>query len=195
MNESEINGGVIAHISRRLFHCSMIIVPLVYYYFLIHFASQKILDLIILAFIFLVFLLEKFRIRMKLVLFGQRLHEATHISSFAWTMLGLGIILLLSPSVSFSIPIILTCAMVDPLLGELRSHKINKKIIVVIGVFTALFIWFVCAAIYHFPFWYGIIIAPITVAVEWPSLKWIDDNALMLIVPLITILFLQAIKI
>lgn len=187
----EIKGGIVAHIARRAFHVSMLIVPLIYYYWFIHLASEKILHLIILAFIFLVFLFEKFRIRTRLVLFGQRLHEATHISAFAWTMLSMGVVLILSPSVSFSIPIVATCALVDPLMGELRAHHIDKKIMIFIGVLTAAIIWLFCAATYHFSFWFALVLAPITVAVEWPSFRWIDDNALMLLVPLFIILIGQ----
>ena len=177
-------GGAIAHIARRFFHVAMIAVPFFYYYFLIHQAPQKILRLCILAFIFLVFLFEKFRIRARLVLFAQRLHEASHISAFAWTMLSLGIILFFAP-VYLAVPIVTCCALVDPLLGEMRLHHINKITTFLTGVFVALMIWIVCAFVYHFPVWVGAIIAPITVAVEWPSFKWIDDNALMLLVPLV----------
>jgi hypothetical protein len=187
----EIKGGIVAHIARRVFHVSMLAIPLIYYYWLAHLASEKILHLIILAFIFLVFLFEKFRIRARLVLFGQRLHESTHISAFAWTMLSMGVVLILSPSVSFSIPIVATCALVDPLMGELRAHHIDKKIMIIAGIITTAVIWLLCAVIYHFSFWFALVLAPITVAVEWPSFRWIDDNALMLLVPLCIILIAQ----
>lgn len=179
-------GGAIAHILRRFFHMLMLVIPVSYYYFFIHLASQKTLRLIILAFIFLIFLFEKFRIRARLVLFGQRLHEATHISAFAWTMLSLGIILFSAP-VYFAMPIVTCCAFVDPLMGEMRLHQVNKYQMIVVGVITALIIWSVCAVLYHFPWWYGAILAPITVAAEWPSLKWIDDNAVMMLVPLLIV--------
>lgn len=190
----ETKGGTIAHIARRIFHVSILIVPFVYYYFLELLAQPKILHLCILAFIFFVFLFEKLRIRMKLVLFAQRFHEATHISAFAWTMLSLGIILLVSPSAAYSIAIVATCAIVDPLLGEMRLRAVNHKIILVIGILVALAIWFVCARLYDFPVWFAVIIAPITVAAEWPTLKWIDDNALMMLVPLAIVLLLTALK-
>lgn len=186
----ETKGGTVAHIARRIFHVAMLAVPFVYYYFLEPIVKFKILHLGILAFIFFVFLFEKLRIRMKLVLFAQRFHEATRISAFAWTMLSLGIILLLSPSVAYTVPIVATCAIVDPLLGEMRLHAVNNKLILTIGILTALLIWFACAWIYDFPAWFSVIIAPITVAAEWPSLKWIDDNALMLLVPLMMVLLL-----
>jgi hypothetical protein len=190
--QQAIKGGAVAHLSRRAFHVAMLIIPLVYYYFLNAHVSQKVLHLTILAFIFFVFLFEKLRIRMRLVLFAQRFHEATHISAFGWTMLSLGIILFFLPSATFSIPIVATCAIVDPLLGEMRLQNMKKELIISIGVVVALLIWFLCAWIYHFPAWISVIIAPITVAVEWPSLKWIDDNALMLLVPFFIILVLRA---
>lgn len=185
-----IRGGTFAHIARRLFHALMIIVPFFYYYFFTNHFSEKYLHLAILAFIFLVFLFEKLRIRMKLVLFAQKLHEASRISAFAWTMLSLGIILLFAP-VYFAVPIIFTCAFVDPLLGEMRLRHFNKKNIIAAGIFVALIIWIVCAVIYHFPFWFGIILAPLSIAAEWPNLKWIDDNAMMLILPLMVVMILK----
>ncbi|OGT44836.1 MAG: hypothetical protein A3E82_06120 [Gammaproteobacteria bacterium RIFCSPHIGHO2_12_FULL_38_11] len=184
-------GGLSAHLARRLFHICMIFTPFIYYYFLINFATPKILHLIILAFIFFIFLLEKLRLRMRLVLFGQRLHEARHISAFAWTMLSLGVVFILSPSAPFSIAIVATCALVDPLLGEMRSFHVNQILTVICGIILALIIWMTCAWVYHFPMWIGLVIAPISVAAEWPSLKWIDDNALMMMVPLIVLILLN----
>ena len=185
-------GGVIAHTARRLFHIGMLAIPFIYYYFLTSLASEKILHLLILAFIFLVFLVEKIRIRWKLVVFGQRLHEATHISAFAWTVLSLGIILIVSPSLAFSIPIIASCALADPLLGEMRARGVNKKIAFFSGIVLVFLIWFFCALHYHFSFWIAFLMAPLTIAVEWPTFKWIDDNALMLLVPTIMTLLIDA---
>lgn len=177
-----IRGGFVAHIARRLFHLTMLAVPFVYYHFFTHIADQKTLRLLLLAFVFFIFLFEKLRIRMRLVLFGQRFHEATHLSTFAWTMLSLAVILFFAP-LSFAVPIIATCALVDPLLGEMRLHQVNKKIMVTLGVFVASAIWFFCAWFYHFSGWY-ILLAPVAVAAEWPRLTWIDDNAMMLLIPL-----------
>lgn len=187
---SHTKGGTIAHFVRRIIHVSMLAIPFFYYNFLIPRTSLKILQLIILALIFFVFLFEKLRIRMRLVLFAQRLHEATHISAFAWTMLAMGLLLLLSPSESMSIPIVATCALIDPLLGEMRLQHMHTKIIIAAGIFSAWMVWILCAWVYHFPLWLGIVIAPITVAVEWPTFKWIDDNALMLLVPLFVVLII-----
>jgi hypothetical protein len=184
---NEIRGGNPAHFIRRFIHIAMLVIPIGYYYFLVPHVPEKILHVGILVFIFLVFLFEKLRIRVRLVLFAQRLHEASHLSAFAWTMLAIGIILFSLP-VHFAIPIIATCAFVDPLMGELRLHHVNKKSVIAFGIFLALLIWFICAVIYHFSFWYGILPAIIAVIIEQPNLKWIDDNALMLLVPMLVIL-------
>lgn len=187
---AQTKGGMIAHCARRLFHMLIIPIAFFYYYFLVFHLPQKILSLSVLAMIFFVFLFEKLRIRAKLVLFGQRLYEAARISAFAWTMLSLGIILLVLP-VQFAIPIVSVCGLVDPLLGEMRLHHINKKMVFAVGCGAAWLIWFLAAHLYHFSVWYGVILAPITVIVELPSLKWIDDNALMMLVPLIGIQILE----
>lgn len=184
---SNTNDGIIAHIARRFIHVSMLIVPLLYYHFSPLF-SVKTLRLSIIIFIFFIFLVEKLRIRYRLVFFGQRAYEAMQISAFAWTMLSLGIILLFSPSVAYSIAIIATCAFVDPLMGEMRLRKINQSRVVASGILMGMIVWAACSIVYHLPFWLVVLMPPIAVAAEWPKLKWIDDNALMLLVPLVVVL-------
>ena len=176
-----------AHVMRRLIHLSIWVVPCFYYYFLVPHTQPKIRDLLILSFIFLVFLFEKFRIRMRLVLFGQRFYEATRISAFAWTMLSLSLVLMLSPSVDFAMPIIATCALVDPLLGEMRLRHVKKSVSFGVGLVLALLIWIVCGLHYHFSLWF-VFLGPVAVIAEWPTLKWIDDNALMMLLPLVFVL-------
>lgn len=182
-----IKGGKIAHVIRRLIHVGMLAIPFIYFYALVPYFPQKIIHIGILAFVFFVFLFEKLRIRTRLVMFGQRLNEASRVSSFAWTMLSIAIILFFVP-VHFAIPLVATCAFVDPLMGELRLHQVNKKIVIACGILCAFVIWFTCAFIYHFSFWIGILPALIAVVIEQPNLKWIDDNALMLLVPMLVVL-------
>ena len=38
------------------------------------------------------------------------------------------------------------------------------------------------------PLWLAPIMAPLCVAAEWPRLRWIDDNATILLIPLTAIL-------
>lgn len=185
------NRNTFSHYARRIIHLSILIIPFAYYYFLTPLFSERILHAALFIFIFFVFLLEKLRLRMKLVLFAQRQYEATHISAFAWTMLAIGLVLIFSPAVSFSIAIIATCALVDPLVGEMRLHHFNKIAIFISGFILALLVWITCALYYHFSLYFAFILAPISVVVEWPQMRWVDDNALMLLVPLTIILLLR----
>lgn len=190
MTSHNTNGGIIPHIARRCIHSAMLSVPLLYYHFLYLF-TQKTWHLAIIIFIFFVFLFEKLRIRYRLVFFAQRAYEATQISAFAWTILSLGILLLLSPAASYAIAIVATCAFVDPLMGELRLLKINTVWVIFAGILMGIIIWAMCAWIYHIPFWFALLMPPIAVAAEWPMIKWIDDNAMMLLVPLAVVMLIS----
>ena len=174
----------LAHIMRRCIHVSMLAIPVVYYYFLTPNFSTTIVDSILLIFLLIVIVFETLRLRAGLVLFGQRVYEKKQVSAFAWTMSSMVVVLFLSPSAAFTMAIVATCAFVDPLLGEMRSHQCGALMTIFSGLFVALLIWLGCAWFYHFPLRYAVILAPISVIVENPTWRWIDDNALMLLVPL-----------
>lgn len=175
------------HVFRRIIHVSMLAIPLVYYAFAANIAGFFALSthsflLILLA---LALLVELIRLRMGLIFFGQRKHEAKYISSFSWGLFGIVIVLLTSPSRAFSIPIIWCLALVDPLLGELRRIRWPALWTESIGLISLLAIWWLCGSYWlGISMWWGVLLAPITLAVEWLNLKWVDDNALMLLVPL-----------
>merc|ERR1712100_57348 len=87
----------------------------------------------------------------------------------------------------FAVPIILTVAVVDPLLGELRGNNVtNKKLQFMIGVIAAYIVW--GASFSYLPlekyWWVAMIAAPVGVLAEFPRLKYIDDNGLMVLAPL-----------
>ncbi|UVE59530.1 hypothetical protein [Coxiella-like endosymbiont] len=60
------------------------------------------------------------------ILWGQREREVKNISSFTWTVVSLCVVLLLAPGKQYAIPIIASCAFVDPFLGELRRTQLNR---------------------------------------------------------------------
>lgn len=188
MSELKTKGGKPAHFFRRFFHMGMVIIPFIYYFYLIPYVPTKNLHILLMIFIIFILVLEFLRVRFKIILIAQRSHEATQISSLGWTLMAMSILLIFSPSYAFSIPIVATCAFVDPLIGEMRLKHFNTYYIILIGLLLTLIIWLLCAWYYHFSWWIAFLIAPITIAVEWPSLKWIDDNALMLLVPLLVVL-------
>lgn len=183
-------GGFRGHIVRRLIHISIALVPIIYYQFeLPQTLGVKPLWLL-LPILFLILLLDIIRICFGFTSFGQREHEKKQLSSFAWGTIGVIAVLLLLPK-QFGIPIIWACAFVDPLMGELRSVGMKKLWVAGAGLIGVAFIWWVAS------YWLGIhygwlfFMAPITVLAEWPSLKWIDDNALMMLMPTIIILMIN----
>lgn len=186
----QTKGGDVAHWVRRLIHISIAVIPFIYYDWISLSFSQIIARDIVIVAMGVIAILEWIRLHFRFIAFAQREHETTHISSFAWTGLSLSLVLLLSPSVSFAIPIILSCALVDPVLGELRS-TISKPLLFLIATIAVILIWLACALHYQTPIWLAFLMGPMTVAAEWPVLKWIDDNALMMLVPL-TIVFIFA---
>ncbi|OGO95432.1 MAG: hypothetical protein A3F10_03080, partial [Coxiella sp. RIFCSPHIGHO2_12_FULL_42_15] len=190
MHAQSTKGRWYGHIFRRLVHVSMLLIPLVYYAYGESIAGFFSLSthFFLLILLVVVMLVECLRLRLGLVIFGQRRHEARHISSFSWGMIGILLVLLISPSRSFSIPIIWCLALVDPLLGELR-HLMKRVIeIEIIGVAASLAIWWICGSWWlGLSPWWGVFMAPLTIVAEWIQLKWIDDNALMLLIPLAVI--------
>jgi len=164
---------------------AMVFVPYGYYHH--GEAIASFFDISLPFFLWLLFLLilflEIIRLITKFQIFGQRSYERVRVSAFAWGALSLLLVLIGSPQ-PYGYPIIAACALGDPLVGELRLRSIRPLYVVAIGFIFILMIWLLAWYYLQTPWWWGLIMAPITVAVEWPQLKWIDDNALMQLVPL-----------
>jgi len=79
----------------------------------------------------------------------------------------------------------------DPLLGEMRILIKSVLWVELLGLVFVLLIWWGCAYWFGISMWWGVLMAPITVGVEWLNLKWIDDNALMLLVPLAVVMMVN----
>ena len=82
----------------------------------------------------------------------------------------------------------------DPLLGELKHRVRSKKMkawqMYFIANFVLMVIWILCFLWCGTPWWLAIIIPPIAIIAEKPSIPHIDDNGLMLLVPLLfTLIF------
>lgn len=182
-------GGQTAYFLRRFIHLSIILIPFLYYFFLIPKFPLVNLKIIIIFMLFSLILFDIVRIRLGLLFFGQRQYEATHISAFTWTMITIGLVLLFSPSPAYSFAIISSCAIADPLMGEMRAYDFRNWQIIVSGILVVLGVW-LCVAFYdhHVSHVWAFVMAPVTVALEWLSLEWIDDNALMIGIPLLIIL-------
>ena len=86
-------------------------------------------------------------------------------------------------------PIIFCLAFGDPSMGEARRMGLNKEQVYAIGTIVCAICWLVCGYLFGTPYWMAIFMAPLTMAAELPKLRWIDDNATMVLIPLVAVLF------
>ena len=70
----------------------------------------------------------------------------------------------------------------------MRLRYMDPRWVMMVGALLVLAIWLGCAFYFGIPYWLAFIIAPITILAEWPTFSWIDDNALMMLVPLAAVL-------
>ncbi len=186
-------GGLAAHILRRVVHLASILILWIYYQYgavIAHALGLRLPQLIWLC-LSIILILEALRLWQGWTVFGQRQYEQKRLSAFAWGAIGMALVLLFAPGKQFAIPIICAYAIGDPLLGELRGAKLAKIWVVLIGVIVISGIWWLAHLWLGTPLWLALIMGPLTVAAEWPCLNWIDDNALMQLIPLLVILILR----
>jgi len=186
-------GGVSGHLLRRVVHLSMVLIPWAYYWHGESFADnfstskEKLLSIIMIALI----IAEIIRLKIGFTLFGQRDYEAKQVSALAWGGIAIGLTLFIAPSKELGVPLIVSLALIDPLLGELRRSGMEVMKVNWICMAVTLAIWIGCWKLLGTPLWLGFIITPIVVAAEYPRLRWIDDNATMLLIPLALIIVLS----
>lgn len=185
------HGGLAGHVFRRCVHIGFL---LVFPWFNYHFGSTvggwlgvswSMCLWIVCA---LVILLEIIRIKFKWVIFGQRQHEAHHVSSVVWALTAaILVVQCAQPYIAYAI--LWSCALVDPLMGELRQAKLKSALVFIVGLLVALTIWLLVLNYFKISLWHALYFALLVVLAEWPNLSWIDDNALMMWVPLVVSLF------
>ncbi len=186
-------GGMYGHLFRRGFHIGMSIIPLIYYEYgekLSTMVSITELQLVS-ALTITIVLAEGIRLKLGVTIFGQRDYESKQISALAWGGFAVGLTFLtLSEYPELVWPLILSLSLGDPFLGEIRRKGLDAKSVFIYG---SIFVGLIWVATWHFfdtPIWMAILMAPICVAAEWPRLRWIDDNATMLLIPLSVIIML-----
>lgn len=182
-----------AHLLRRLIHLSGLLVLWFYYQCADQLAQFLKIPLPYLIYFCLLFIiiLEILRLAQGWIIFGQRYYEKKNISAFAWSAIGMALVLLFAPEKEFAIPIISAYALGDPVLGELRRTKLPNIVIIMTGILFISGIWWLSSLWFGTPGWLALIMGFITVAAEWPCIPWIDDNALIQIIPLIVITILK----
>jgi len=187
-------GGFGGHAFRRMTHISMAAIPLAYYLHGETIAAAISLEpreFVSIACI-TILLIEVARLRLGIIIIGQREYESTQVSALAWGALAVCLALLIAPEMEgeglksgmYGIPLILGLTFVDPVMGEVRRKKKDMRASVYAGLAVSYFVWLGC----HF--WLGtdlvvaLLLAPLTVAGEVPKIKLIDDNATMVLLPL-----------
>ena len=183
-------GGVSGHLLRRGIRLAMSFLPFLYFEFgedvadMVSLTLEQVVSCVILLAVFG----EALRLRMGLTVVGQRSYEAKQVSALAWGALGVGMVFLLTPDPAYAYPLILSLSLGDPLLGELRRKGSSTQTVILAGVIGIAVIWAGCAYLVETPWLFVPLMAPICVAAEWPRLRYIDDNATMLLIPLAVVL-------
>ena len=155
---------------------------------------DQLVSVIIITLIFV----EALRIKMGIVVLGQREYEAKQISALAWGGFAVALTLLIAPdngetgleSGLYGIPIIFGLTFVDPIMGEVKRKKQDLKLAIWVGMVVSFAVWIGCHFWIGTPLAVSILLAPLTVLGEVPSLKYIDDNATMVLIPLAALMIL-----
>lgn len=186
-------GGMGGHIFRRTIHIGMSLLPWIYFEYG-ESVSAKIgltLPQFVSVVIFTLFVLESLRLGFGITIYGQREYEAKQISALGWGAFGVGMVFLMAPTEAYAWPLILSLSLGDPLLGELRRRGMNSRDVIVTSVVFLFFVWLACWHWFDTPFWLAFLFAPLCIAAEWPRLRYIDDNATMVLIPLAVILLFE----
>ncbi len=193
-------GGFTGHALRRATHMVMAFIPLLYYSRGAEIADNFGIgpEQLVSAIIITLIVIEALRIKMGVVVLGQREYEAKQISALAWGGFAVALALLIAPddgktgleSGLYGIPIIFGLTFVDPIMGEIKRKKQDLKLAIWAGMITSFVVWIGCHFWIGTPLIVSILLAPLTVAGEVPSLKYIDDNATMVLIPLAALMIL-----
>ncbi|MBL6884717.1 MAG: hypothetical protein ISR21_03375 [Candidatus Poseidoniaceae archaeon] len=186
-------GGMGGHILRRAIHLGMSFLPFIYFEWGESVADS--LDLTLPQFVscvvFLLFAAEGTRLKFGLTIYGQREYEARQISALGWGAFGIGLVFLLAPTEEYIWPLILSLSLGDPFLGEMRRKGMTTRNVIVSSTLFLFLIWVACWHFVQTPLWLAFLFAPLCVASEWPRLRYIDDNATMVLIPLGMVLLLE----
>ncbi len=195
-------GGIRGHIFRRFTHIIMCIIPILYYTKgsqLSGFFSIEPNQFVTSCLLILIFL-ELIRLKFGIVIVGQREYEAEQISALAWGAFAVCLALIISPesrnfngmeSGMYAAPLIWGLTFVDPIMGEIKRSKKGINAAIIVGLVTSYIIWLSCSYLLGTPILASVILAPLTVLGELPTVRWIDDNATMILLPLTVLLVIE----
>ncbi len=186
-------GGMQGHLLRRSIHLGMVAIPFAYFEFGASIADslRASVDQLVAGFVLVLLVVEMLRLRLGITVFGQRDYEAKQISALAWGGFAIGMVLLLTPEPGYAWPLIVSLALGDPFMGELRRKGMDDRRVMMYATLVILAIWLVCWWAVGTPLLICFLLAPVCMAAEWPRLTYIDDNATMVLVPLALVLLLE----
>ena len=186
-------GGMKGHLFRRSIHLGMSFLPLIYFEWGNSVSDSLGLTLpqFVSTMVFLLFAAEATRLKFGITIYGQREYEARQISALGWGAFGIGLVFLLAPTKEYIWPLILSLSLGDPFLGEMRRKGMDTSNVILSSTLFLFVVWVACWHFVQTPFWLAFLFAPLCVASEWPRLRYIDDNATMVLIPLGMILLLE----
>ena len=180
--------GITPALFRRVFH---LCAPIFLVYYLVPDdlwgigVSKRFTLLMILL---VVLIIEAVRILRKKIFFGLRDYEGKQISAFAWAGVGITLAFLFFPKI-FVVPIIFGMAWIDPLIGELKKREGKSLYPFLPAICYAVIFFFFVSFLSDLSI---LIILFLTVVgtvsallAEYPHIKYLDDDFLMIIVPLV----------
>ena len=195
-------GGAGGHWFRRGTHISMCIIP-----FAFHLWGEEIAGIVnltprefVISVLGFFVVLEAIRVKFGIVIVGQREYEAQQISALGWGAFAVCLALIIAPQEGdgleagkFTIPLICGLTFVDPIMWEVKRAKKGMQAAIIAGLAVSYTVWMASVVLFSTPFLAAVILSPLTVAGEVPRVSWIDDNATMILFPLIALLLMQPI--
>jgi hypothetical protein len=145
-------------------------------------------ELILVAMLVLVLVVEAIRLTFKPQILGMRGYESTRMSAFSWVAIGMTIAFLFFP-LEYAAPALIGMGWVDPLCGELR--RVDSRLYPALPLVVYFLIAFLTMS-YLIGINVQVLVASLVatvlaISIEKPRLKHLDDDFLMLVVPLIGI--------
>ena len=186
-------GGMSGHIFRRFFHLAMFIIPISYFEYGEDVADKvgMTLDEVVATFVLVAVIGEMIRLKLGFTVFGQREYESKQVSALAWGALAIGLVLLITPTKEYAYPLIFSLTFGDPFMGELRRKGMDSRSVIIAACVFLIGIWLARWYAFGTPIIVCLIVAPIAVLAETPRLRYIDDNATMLLIPLAAVVTLE----
>jgi len=193
-------GGTRGHIARRVYHVIVFgLAPILFFYLDdVADALDTTCVRIISVLCMIAIVMEALRLKLGVVLFAMREYEKKVISAQFWGTFGVSLIMLAAPyrpgtetptfkdKVWIGAPIIWSLGAVDPLIGELKHKNWGLVSRSFVGGMAALIIFVISCFTVDTPWWFCLIYPEMIVLAEYAGgVLRVDDNGLMLILPLL----------